>query len=82
MLLTLPMPKPIRSTQVTRSRSVEAFGEGWTFDGTHLAVATRNRSSSNDRIGDLGFRVGFQQISEPPNDLNSTSILPFPRTYP
>ena len=64
--------------------SLRSFrGGSWNNTGTGLSLATRNRSSSNDRIGDLGFRVGFQQISEPPTDLNSTANLTiFTRTNP
>ena len=66
--------------------SLRSFrGGGWNNTGAGLSSASRTRSSSNDRIGDLGFRVGFQQVPDtasPELELFGGADIPHKRDEP
>ena len=57
-------------------------GGAWTATGTGLRSAHRNSIDPSSPHGNIGFRVGFKHISNPPTDLNSTALLTIAENQP
>ena len=57
-------------------------GGSWGYPGAHLRSAGRTNSDPSYRNSNMGFRVGYQHISNPPTNLNSTAPLAIAENQP